>query len=370
MPTFRQPTALDPRARVYLNRIVAVVPPTEAHAKFVEYVPTSMSDERERRAFMRLAAKAQIERRYSVMQRSPSADGLDARGDFTRARFPTTARRMELYKEAALPLAVRAVGPLIESVAAEEISHVIVTSCTGFYAPGLDLELQREFRLRPTVERSIIGFMGCYAAFNGLRAAWHVVRSRPEAKVLMVNLELCTLHLQEDFGLERVLASMQFADGCAASLISAEPTGFEIHEMHSAVVSEASDLITWDVGDFGFNMHLSTKVPQALGEHVPALVEAWLGARRELVTEWAVHPGGRAILDVVEDRLRVSSEQMRASREVLRDYGNMSSATIMFVLQRLMSEKKTGGLGVAMAFGPGLTMESMLFERVASGART
>jgi predicted naringenin-chalcone synthase len=206
--------------------------------------------------------------------------------------------------------------------------------------------------------------MGCYAAFNGLKAAWSAVRSCPDAKVLMVNLELCTLHMQEDFNLERLLAFMQFADGCAVSLISSEKAGLKIEELHSDVVPEARDLITWQIGESGFDMHLSPTVPQALAAHVPGLMDRWLGDRISQVAEWAVHPGGRAILDAVADKLSLTARQMHPSREILRRYGNMSSATILFVLNEILRDESRSGTGVAMAFGPGLTMESMLFRKV------
>ncbi|MCM2281736.1 MAG: type III polyketide synthase [Bdellovibrionaceae bacterium] len=350
-------------ASVFLNRIQTAVPAYEAHAKFMEFVPATLTDERERKLFLRLAAKSHIERRYSVCQASSDQDVLDAEGIYRRGRFPGTAERMRLYRKTALPLAARALRPLFDEWPADRFTHLIVTSCTGFYAPGLDLEILREFRLAPTVERSVIGFMGCYAALNGLKAAWHIVRSQPGARVLMVNLEICTLHMQEHFDLEQLLAFMQFADGCAASVISAEPGGLELHEFHCQTIHEARELIEWRVGDDGFDMHLSPKVPQALAGNVPPLLDDWLQERRRDITLWAVHPGGRAILDVIQDQLRLSQAQMEASRAVLREYGNMSSATIMFVLERLMRTAEPRGSGVAMAFGPGLTMEALLFAK-------
>lgn len=348
---------------VFLNRVETANPPFEVHKKFLSYVPTTMSVDRERKLFARLASKSQIEKRYSVLEPAAAVEHLDANGLFRRGNFPSTAARMRLYKEAAFPLAAKAVRPILDEVGSRNITHLIVTSCTGFYAPGVDLELQREFQMRSDLERSVIGFMGCYAALNAMKAAWHIVRSKPEAKVLMLNLELCTLHMQEDFDLEQLLAFMQFADGCAASLISASPSGIEMKELHSAVVPEANDLITWHVGDSGFDMHLSPKVPLALAANVPRLVSSWLGERQNDIALWAVHPGGRAILDAVEDKLRLGPEAMTSSREVLRDHGNMSSATIMYVLQKLLVDPTARGDGVAMAFGPGLTMEAMLFAK-------
>ncbi len=348
---------------VHLNRVSTAVPPFEVHRKFLEYVSRSLVDERERRLFARLASKSQIERRHSTIEPSPAPERLDDRGFFRRGSFPSTGERMRAYKAGALPLAIKAVRPLFDGVDPGSITHLIVTSCTGFYAPGLDLELQREFNLRADLERSVIGFMGCQAAFNAMKAAWHAVRSVPEAKALMVNIELCTLHMQEDLELERLLSFMQFADGCAASLISAEPRGLEMRELRTAVAPEAADLIAWRVGDSGFDMRLSPKVPSAIAAHVPRLFDEWLGPRAGGVGLWAVHPGGRAILDAVEDKLRLGPEALRASREVLRDHGNMSSATVMYVLEKILADPAARGQGVAMAFGPGLTMEALYFEK-------
>jgi predicted naringenin-chalcone synthase len=208
----------------------------------------------------------------------------------------------------------------------------------------------------------MVGFMGCYAAINALKLARHIVRSEPENGVLMVNLELCTLHLQETQDLGEVLSFLVFGDGCAASLITSEPVGLEIDGFRAMQIEGTRGLITWRVGDIGFDMLLSGRVPGEIGK---ALRE---GAD-ELTADgaidlWAVHPGGRSILDAVENGLELPPDALRASRSVLDRYGNMSSATVMFVLQELMREAKAGQSGCAISFGPGLTAETMRFHAV------
>ena len=238
-----------------------------------------------------------------------------------------------------------------------------MTCCTGFSAPGLDLEIVERCRLHPSVERTIVGFMGCYAAMNALKLGRHIVRSEPTSKVLIVNLELCTLHLKETTNLEEVLSFLIFADGCSASLISAEPKGVALDSFHAVLAPDTRSLITWNVGASGFDMVLSGKVPasihQALAEEQDAILA---GAPVGAIDLWAVHPGGRTVLDAVERALALGPTALAASRDILRRFGNMSSATVMFVLAELMRTSGGARQGCAMAFGPGLVAETMLFH--------
>lgn len=346
---------------VYLNRVVTKTPPHDIHRKFLSVVPSLIGEDRSRRMFSKLAAKAQIEHRYSVLEPSTNPDEIDNEGFYLPGRFASTARRMDKYEQASVPLALEAVEELLKGVDRERVTHLIVTSCTGFFAPGLDLILQRRLGLRSDLERSIIGFMGCYAAFNGLKSAWHIVRSRPDAVVMMLNLELCTIHLQENSSLEDLLGFMQFADGCAASLISANPNGLRMDGFRCEVLSEREELIQWHIRDTGFEMFLSPSVPLELGRALPKIFARLMTEEEESSNRfWAVHPGGRAILDVVQEKLGLDEDAIGPSRRVLRDFGNMSSATIMFILRNLMASRGEGP-GMAMAFGPGLTVETMRF---------
>lgn len=346
----------------YINRIGTAVPPHDVHGAFVAHAPRMLPDERLRRLFRRMAERAGIDHRYSVLAPTELDGGL-----FEPGGFPDTRTRMALYQDHAPALAERAVAAL-DLAADERPSHLIVTTCTGLHAPGLDLELQRRLGLDGGIERTVVGFMGCYAAISGLKLAHHIVRSEPAARVLLANVELCTLHLQDTDNLEKLLSFLIFADGCAASLISAVPTGLEILGFDTAVLPASGGEITWRIGNRGFDMHLAGTVPATIGRGLPAAMNAVRNRfRLNDPSLWAVHPGGRSVLDAVGEALDLPEAALAASRETLRRYGNMSSPTVMFVLQSLMAQAGRGETGAALAFGPGLTAETMLF-RVAGHA--
>jgi predicted naringenin-chalcone synthase len=270
---------------------------------------------------------------------------------------------MAMYSANAPRLAIRAIERLELEGDKHRISHLVVTTCTGFAAPGVDLEIVAACGLSPSVERTMIGFMGCYAAINGLKLARHIVRSEPDAQVLVVSVELCTLHLRETRDMEKLLSFCLWGDGCAAALVTAEPTGIRLDSFTSLLAANTSDLMSWSVRDDGFDMILSGRVPRAiedtLRDHVGSVLK---GGAIPDIDLWAVHPGGRSVLDAVERALSLGPEALDTSRAVLRDTGNMSSATVMFVLAKMLVEKSSGLKGCAMAFGPGLTAETALFE--------
>ena len=271
---------------------------------------------------------------------------------------------MDVFERFAPVLMRRAVDRLnVTPAERRSITHVLVTTCTGLYAPGLDFDIVDHLGLCSSVERTMIGFMGCYAAINGLKTARHIIRSEPSARVLMVNLELCSLHLQETQDLEQVLSFLLFADGCAASILSAEPTGLALDSFRAVLIPETRDLITWKIRGLGFDMFLSGHVPIAIGKGLDALGQDVTGPfTADDITLWGVHPGGRTILDAVERGLALPPDALAASRSVLERFGNMSSATVMFVLEELMRHAQPGERGCAMSFGPGLTAETMLFH--------
>lgn len=353
----------------WLNAVGTAVPPHDVHAKFVAFAPTMLASDRDRRLFDRMAARAEIAHRYSVLEPDLLEDRIDRSGFYRRGSFPGTADRMAAFAEHALPLALRS----IDNLAAVEgsswksgLTHLIVTCCTGFVAPGIDADLIDRLGLDPMIERTLVGFMGCNAAFNGLKLARHIVRSEPRARVLVLSLELCTLHFQETSDLEQALSFLLFADGCAAALVSAEPRGLRLDRFASAMLKEGSDLITWRIGGSGFDMHLSGQVPAALSRTLPAYFAALADQRpRDEIAHWAVHPGGRSILDAVEQSLELPPASLAASRSVLEAYGNMSSATIMFVLKRMLAGSQEGP-GLAFGFGPGLSVEGMAFQKLAA----
>ena len=255
---------------------------------------------------------------------------------------------------------------------ADEITHVIAVSCTGFFAPGLDIELVKRLGLPPTTQRTVVGFMGCYAAFNALRVAHSFCQSRPDARVLIVCAELCTLHFQVSDSLESVVVNSLFSDGAAAAVVSARPAEEAAGQLAyvdgaARLDDDSMDAMTWDIGDTGFLMGLSSRVPDVIAQHLPAYLDRLLGPH-DLTPDdigfWAIHPGGRAVVEKARDVMHLPDEAVHDSLEVLRLHGNMSSPTILFVLKRILERGDQPGPGVAMAFGPGLTIEGALFDRV------
>ncbi len=355
-------------AEAYLNQIATAVPPHERHSHFMESLPHWMGPPEVVDKVRLILAKSQIERRHTVLENPLGPRGSGAFYEY--GTFPSTQRRMETYRREALPLASRAVAalPLARHGDLGRVTHLIVTSCTGFYAPGLDIDLIAHFGLSPQTKRSIIGFMGCYAAMSGLRAARETVLGDPEACVLMVNLELCSLHLQETELFDRLVSFLLFADGAAASVISGQRCGLRLDQATSHLSLPDADRMGWIIEDSGFAMTLDSRVPAKIRQFIrrnPASVGLEEGTTAGDYL-WAVHPGGRAILDAVQDACQIPDSHMTASRAVLRDFGNMSSATIMFALRSLLeSADGQERPGRAIAFGPGLTLEGIEFTRLA-----
>lgn len=321
--------------------------------------------------------RSAIDYRYSVVEDYGREDA-DAftffPKDWSLQPAPSTEQRNRKYREAVLPLAERAARNALRraDVPAEEVTHVIAVSCTGFFAPGLDIELVKRLGLPPTTQRTFIGFMGCYAAFNALRVAHSFCQSTPSARVLVVCAELCTLHFQTEGSLEEVVVNSLFSDGAAAAVLAARPADaargrLAYVDNHTQLDDDSMEAMTWDIGDTGFLMGLSSRVPEVIAHHLPAYLDALLAPHeldRDAVDFWAIHPGGRAIVEQARDVLGLADADVHDSLEVLRRYGNMSSPTILFVLKRILEQTNGIGSGVAMAFGPGLTIEGALFRRI------
>lgn len=345
--------------------MATAVPDHDVHAAFVGWAEARMAGTRERALFGRMAVRAGIGHRWSVLPVGPDGGSPVDAGGFYAGESPPTSARMQIYADAAPALALRAVAELGEAARVEDTTHLVVASCTGFVAPGIDQLIARDLGLTDDVERTLIGFMGCYAAISALRTAYHIVRSTPGARVLVVTVELSTLHLQYESGLEPLLAMLQFGDGAAAAMVTGEPHGFMIRDPFAAALPDTGELIRWAVGDNGFAMHLSGEVPArfatALGsDRLRARILA--GAEVADIDAWAIHAGGRSILDAVERAFAPPPGALQASRDVLADYGNMSSSTLMFVLAALL-RKQERQRGLALAFGPGLAAEGFHFER-------
>ncbi len=349
----------------FVNRIASAVPGHDVHEAFVRFARRRLRNEvRGSRLFERMVKHCGIEHRYSfLVAGDPASEALDADRFYAPGRFPGTAERMRFFEEHAPGLAARAVAGLGLGEDAGRITHLLVTCCTGLVSPGLDLELIDRCGLPGSVERATLGFMGCYAAVNALRLARHIVRSDSHARVVILSLELCTLHLQETIDLEQMLSFLLWGDGAAACLVTAEPPGIRLDGFKAVLAANTRDLMSWTVRDSGFDMRLSGRVPAAIRDALAQQREAVLGAADERpIDVWAVHPGGRSVLDAVEKGLELPPSALVPSREILRCYGNMSSPTILFVLERLMREAAAGDSGCAVSFGPGLVAETMQFH--------
>jgi alpha-pyrone synthase len=338
----------------HIQAIGTAAPTEDAHPPFLDWAARQIADERQAKLFARMAARSGIARRGTVLP--PGA--LTAQGGFyDDAHWPGTAARMARYAQAAPRLAAQAVAALGASFVPGAVTHLVLASCTGFIAPGIDQLLAVELGLPSTVERTLVGFMGCYAAVAALRVAHHIIRSDPAATVLVVSVELSTLHLQATGEVNALLAQLQFADGAAAALLTAEASGLALSDFFAATVPASSEQISWTIGDHGFSMHLAGAVPQtiakALGDPAFAARLPWRAG--EAV---AAHAGGRTVLDAVGQALALPTTALTASRTVLREHGNMSSATLLFVLARMLADRQSG---LAIAFGPGVAAEGFRF---------
>ena len=288
---------------------------------------------------------------------------------------PSTSERMDRYAAEAGPLALAAAARALADAGIDpgSVTHLVTCSCTGFANPGVDLELVSRLGLPASVARTHVGFMGCHGAFNALRVAEAFVAARPESVPLVVCVELCSLHFQYGARSDVIVANSIFADG-AAAVVGGHPSRrgttaapvWQLERQWSSVLPESRDEMGWTIGDHGFEMNLSAAVPGTVARHLPATVAAGLAAAGLLPTDigsWAVHPGGPRVLAAVEEALALPPEALAISREVLAEHGNMSSATILFILERLV-RGDAAGTCVAMAFGPGLTAELALLTRM------
>jgi alpha-pyrone synthase len=316
-----------------------------------------------------------ISHRYSVLEDYGKAGDYKFFAKIADAEiFPTTQDRLEAFQKYAAQLSVAAVKNMmtdLRSFDMKEVTHLIVVSCTGMYAPGLDIDLVKQLHLPTTVQRIAINFMGCYAAFNALKTADAFCKSDEDAKVLIVCTELCSLHFQADGTEDNVLANALFGDGSAAVLVESKSKNklrLYLEKFHSDLSKNGEDAMAWKVGDTGFEMKLSAYVPDIIKSGIAALTQSLLdkiSRKFSDIRHFAIHPGGKKILAVIEEELGISREQNEAAYKVLHEYGNMSSPTVLFVLNevvRRLNNTNNGERILSFAFGPGLTLESMILK--------
>ena len=373
---FREPGRYVTPVDVYLHGIGTASPDNRVpQSRILEFMTDNLDlDEKHNRFLKKIYSGSAIDYRYSVIPDFglspndftffPATNGL--------APEPTTAERNRIFVSEANRLAEAATTKVLErlDITPSKITHLVTASCTGFSAPGFDFHLVKSLGFMPSTERFHLGFMGCYAAMPALRLARHICRSDPKAIVLVVNVEICTLHFRNADDLDTLVVNSLFADGASAAVVSADKTlGGEkkgrLSGFATTIVPNSEDEMAWMIGDHGFDMRLSAYVPRLLGTHLLPLFDDLLaryGIEASRVDRYAIHPGGRAIVDKVADALELERSDLSPSYDVLKEYGNMSSATIMFVLKRIL-DSDSGNI-VTAAFGPGLTVESALLEVV------
>ncbi|ONI63539.1 type III polyketide synthase [Leifsonia sp. ALI-44-B] len=346
-----------------------------------------------------------IETRHTVLGELGGEFADDTEGVFLDRetgvlRNPTTGVRNEVYIDRSPELFLAAARLALETsggLTAADVTHVVTVSCTGFFAPGPDYRLVRDLGLRASTQRYHLGFMGCYGAFPALRASRDFCLADPDAVVLVVSVELCSLHISSSNDPDTIVASSVFADGAAAAVVTSRdaPAGHPVLDLDAfeTVLTPVGETdMAWKIGDHGFEMVLSSYVPSIIEKHIEGALDpllARLGESRPEasadIERWAIHPGGRSILDKVQDAVKLSDAQMVESRRVLRDFGNMSSATVLFVLREILHDADAAGTGTgtgtgtstsesagnervcAMAFGPGLTVESAILTKRVAG---
>jgi predicted naringenin-chalcone synthase len=282
--------------------------------------------------------------------------------------FPSLERRMDFFNKHAGILSVAAIRDCVKNViAAKEITHLVTVSCTGMSAPGLDLQVMELLELPKSIYRTSVNFMGCYAAIHALKIADTICKAEENAKVMIVCTELCTLHFQKEPTIDNITSSLLFGDGAAAVLVTNDDSsenGLRLDHFYSEVITRGKKDMAWEMSSSGFLMTLSGYVPQLLEEDFSPLVGRALekaGINKQTITRWCIHPGGKRILDSIYKSLELINGELDDCYSVLQDYGNMSSATILFVLKKILErnlskEEKIFGA----AFGPGLTMETFV----------
>ena len=357
----------------FINHIGTALPPhLTDQSQIADFMVSHLRlDKREEKKLRVLYRASGIKQRYSVLR--DFGENLNGKSFFKEdAKFPSAKPRMLVYQNHAIHLAMEACQKVMAEADIEknEITHLIAVSCTGMYAPGLDIELVDKLGLATSTERTSINFMGCYAAFNAMKVAQNVISANPEAKVLIICVELCSIHLQEKTDDENLLANAIFGDGAAATIITASPSNhsLEIKNFYSDLALDARDEMGWYIGDHGFEMHLSSRVPEVIKEGIGELTNRLLEKIQLDISDidfFAIHPGGKRILDVIEDKLNITREQNSNAREILRTHGNMSSPTVLFVIKSVLDDLKAADDQkhlLSFAFGPGLTLESAVLK--------
>jgi predicted naringenin-chalcone synthase len=330
------------------------------------------SIEGRRLAFM--YRQSDIERRYSVLADYTKPDNAEHWNFVTASQdvpLPNLDERMKIYNREALPLSVLSINDCLKNIISpKQITHLITVSCTGMSAPGLDLQIAEEMNMQPQVFRTSVNFMGCYGAVHALKLAKLICDSTPDSNVVIVATEFCSIHFQKEYTPDSASSTILFADGSAAVLVSnciSTEKKIELTDFYSKVAYRGKKDMAWELSHKGFIITLSSYIPDLIEQDIAALVDEAVkhsGLETKDITHWCIHPGGKKILNVIQKQLHLSDDDMHFSRNILSNYGNMSSPTVLFVLKEIfesLQDKPATIFGTA--FGPGLTMETFLCTR-------
>jgi predicted naringenin-chalcone synthase len=363
-----------------MSRLIAIGTAVPQHSTkqeiILDFMHAAYHDETASRKLNILFNNSGIEKRYSTL---PDFDGRRNKHVFFNGvpSKATVKDKMTVFKEAAVALALEAIRNAFEKIGTSahdfKISHLITVSCTGLYSPGLDAVLMKELQLPSDIFHTSVNFIGCNAAFHALKIADLIAKSDPKARILIVSVELCTLHFQPKKDHDNLLSNTIFGDGAAAVIVTSADyaerekiKGLTVNGFYSLLLEEGNALMGWNITPVNFEMILSAGIPAFIGKELQGIIRKVLkhfSITRQSIQSWAVHPGGKRILDTIQTELKLSDQELKHSYGVLREYGNMSSPTVLFVLHELM-EEWTERTVLSMGFGPGLSIETALFTYV------
>jgi predicted naringenin-chalcone synthase len=355
----------------YITHIGCANPPYKINQELAlkSMINTINPDKDLERKLNVLYKQSSINDRYTVLSEFTNNNKLEFNSQ-SEEGF-STSQRMQIFEKEALPLALKAVEDFSVDYEPEHITHLVTFSCTGMYAPGLDIDLVKSLKLKQNTQRFSINFMGCYAGLTALKLADSLVKADPNSKVLVVGVEICTIHFQTEKKEDFLISNAIFADGASACIVQAKPKkGANLRNdlFHCDLISEGENDMAWHIRDFGFEMKLSSYIPKLLNGKIGALIDSLLKnlPKGTDIDRYAVHPGGRKILDNIKESLDIDAIKLNESYSTLKNYGNMSSVTIFFVLKEILKNPNTKESEkiLCMAFGPGLTLESGLLTSI------
>jgi predicted naringenin-chalcone synthase len=360
----------------YIAAIGTAVP-QHSHKKeaIIQFFQNSTTNVATKRKIKVIADKSGIENRYSVIHDfsiNPKDFKFFAKNPLLEPE-PDLTSRMKIFRKEALALSLNAVNTIQHfKTIKPKITHLITVTCTGLFAPGLDIEIIRELGLSPSTQRSSVNFMGCNAAIIAMNSAFAICNSQSKATVLIVCTELCTIHFQKIYNDDYILSTSLFGDGSAAILITTEKPkepyfkGIKIESFYSHIIHKGFNDMAWQLSEKGFIMNLSSYVSELINGNMAPLLQA-MKINLEKINLWAIHPGGKKILDDFAKNMDLKGDELKPSYEVLRDFGNMSSVTILFVLKLILENNLNSKKGTTLfsaAFGPGLSIETMQLKYV------